>query len=746
MDILDSKFIKLYKDDMIKSIMRMNSEWRIDDIERELDAMILEQFQNPMVTLDNNYTEEQRDTTLLSVFDWVIERKPLIAGNATFYKNQYEAQNPIAEMLDNFLITRKKYKKKMFSVENTESKEYKDYDRKQGNEKQNANSYYGASGAPSSAFYSLWSGPATTYSAQSVISSAMNFFEAFLADNYAFIDSSELIHWMNQIIDKPTKVDDYIIPRSKDETFKRLYDKIIDKKDGDKELLKGYVNSLTDDEATLLYYKNNLIEFIDSHKMIQNVFLTIMRTTKTLEKIDEENQTCLNSIDTNGMSIKEWNKCVEIEGFMNPNNPPDSIKSELEILKTEIMKYVYVEYLSFDRIYRLRNFKRRVVTVIDTDSNILSLDILCEWLLDHVIKGDDFGRDKDRNAFIIVNTITYVITEAIKRIMLFYGENSNIPEEYRPRYSMKNEFFMPLLIIGLTKKRYISKIVLREGNLLNPPKNDVKGFDFKKATCSEYAEKRFMSIIKKYIVKPEEIQLREINRELMEFEKEIKESILSGDRMFLPNGSAKELQAYKDPASEQSIRGALAWNILNPDNGIEFPSKVSLVKMNIFTEEDMEPLKESNPEVYETILDKIFHDESGIFVTKKYISDEVTYINPNQQDWLKLVPKKYKAKFKNKTIQDWNEFVDSYDFDSPGNNVKGHYEIKSRGLQVLAIPSNGRIPDWAIPYIDINTMINDIISPFKSVLKLFNGRFVKEGRSHGGVNRKTEKLSNIIKF
>ena len=41
----------------------------------------------------------------------------------------------------------------------------------------------------------------------------------------------------------------------------------------------------------------------------------------------------------------------------------------------------------------------------------------------------------------------------------------------------------------------MTRITLREGNLIDPPKHDVKGFDFKKASCSEYAEERFMKII-----------------------------------------------------------------------------------------------------------------------------------------------------------------------------------------------------------------------------------------------------------
>ena len=55
-------------------------------------------------------------------------------------KNQYEAMNPIANMLKDFLTQRKKYKAEMFKIEDTTSPRYKDFDRYQLNEKVNANS------------------------------------------------------------------------------------------------------------------------------------------------------------------------------------------------------------------------------------------------------------------------------------------------------------------------------------------------------------------------------------------------------------------------------------------------------------------------------------------------------------------------------------------------------------------------------------------------------------------------------
>jgi hypothetical protein len=128
----DSKFINKYKKRMVNIMCRLNPDWDKDKVEKIVLKMIKEQTMNPRVELDNNYTGENRETTLISVFDWALERKPLIAGNGTFYKTQDEALNPISLMLDKWAASRKAYKKQMFSVGETlgfDSYEYQDLDR-----------------------------------------------------------------------------------------------------------------------------------------------------------------------------------------------------------------------------------------------------------------------------------------------------------------------------------------------------------------------------------------------------------------------------------------------------------------------------------------------------------------------------------------------------------------------------------------------------------------------------------------
>lgn len=125
----NSKFLNKYKKEMTDIILTIDPSLDKDFVEEVVFDMIKKNVKNPRVTLDNNFTGESRDTTLLSVLDWTFDRKPIICGNGTFYKNQYEAYNPIAKMLEGFLTQRKAYKKEMFKVEDNTSARYKDLDR-----------------------------------------------------------------------------------------------------------------------------------------------------------------------------------------------------------------------------------------------------------------------------------------------------------------------------------------------------------------------------------------------------------------------------------------------------------------------------------------------------------------------------------------------------------------------------------------------------------------------------------------
>ena len=70
--------------------------------------------------------------------------------------------------------------------------------------------------------------------------------------------------------------------------------------------------------------------------------------------------------------------------------------------------------------------------------------------------------------------------------------------------------------------------------------------------------------------------------------------------------------------------------------------------------------------------------------------------------------------------------------------------IAKNGLSVLAIPGNSDIPEWAVPYIDYEVIINKILSAYTSVLDALKVGKIKVGKSTTG--RRTTRFSNIVTF
>lgn len=298
---------------------------------------------------------------------------------------------------------------------------------------------------------------------------------------------TECLEWAECML-KPFRkekesIDAFITPITRERVYNRLRDKIINRNEIDDEILESYINHLTNEEISILYYKNNMAAFIDDHENIQNLIINIFSNIKNLNYIHRDDDSWVDELpkkyykDFCNKTQKDWNSFVDTQYFLNPNDVPESIQNDLTELRDYFMKYVYCRYLSPDRIYRLKNFKRGVVTVIDTDSNILSLDTMVNHIFKNVIKDRHFKREHMNNIFICINMLAFMATSVVQDILATFGKYSNVPKEYRPIYNMKNEFFFSKLLIGDVKKRYISKILLREGNLMNPPKNDVKGLN-----------------------------------------------------------------------------------------------------------------------------------------------------------------------------------------------------------------------------------------------------------------------------
>ena len=646
------KFIKDWKKvykGMLKTAYPEISKKEIDNF---LNKVIDDHIEVPKAVVDNNYVHKSIQVDLLTLIDWIYEKKLICAGHGVFFKNRHEAPNPSAMMLETFLANRKAIKKQLKKFE-PGTYEYAVCDRNQLIEKLAANSYYGAGGAPTSNFFNLYTAVSTTASGQSLISTTMTAIENFMSNNVKFIDLEECIVYINNITSEKHNIDaDFLQDIDHDSLLEYLKTRFFEFKDEYEYPLFKILINLPQEDLNRIYYKNNIYQF-NSLRKIKLLLTDIL---------------------------------IETESFLDPaidsenNTFTKNAKNNIKLLWDYYREFVFYNYFSFNRINRLRYDKRKSIVTVDTDSNMVDLGIWIDWLKNNIIDNNPYLKYRDEKVMIynMVNIACYSISELYAEHLAKYCKVSNIPDDIAWRINIKNEFLFERMILSNRKKRYMSKTLLREG--CEFVKVDTKGLDFMKSTCNPSAQAFFEKLAKEKVLECKDINISNVIKEVQGFENYVRETLHRGEKEFLIPSKVKELEAYANPLTEMGVNAVLAWNTCYPNLDIQLPDIIDIVKVNMQTEEDIEPLRDIEPEIYDNIMEGIFNNS-----------------NP---------------------------------------------KIRKKGIYVMAIPRNiEKIPDWILPFINYDDIVNNNISKFHPILKSLNTVLIQTESKAG----KTF-MSNIIDF
>ena len=400
-------FIKKWKKQQRKILQQKYPEASKEVINDFLDDLIEERLTILPAEIHNNYIHKSIKTDLLEVIDWIEETKPICAGYGVFYKNQEIIKNPLATMINGFLVSRKKFKGQLKFVADKTSFEYATLDRQQLSEKVVANSIYGCSGNRASFMFNLYVAPSITASGQSLISTTEQAFEAFMTNSVLFNDLNECFTFIRNIQEEKYEIDSFIPRVPINKVYDRLASMFYDWDERYFDFIWDYLLTLTDDELIKIYYKNNIYEF---------------------SKIYE-------------IKSRLVHMCSKVDSFLDPNKPPEIIQNDLDELWSYYEKYVFYNYPPINRIQRLKFEKRKSVLTIDTDSNMINLHPWVEFMDDNIYIDDVFdGRDEDDLWFISINVMAYLISKMIKGVLTKYTNRVNIPKDYQHYINMKNEY------------------------------------------------------------------------------------------------------------------------------------------------------------------------------------------------------------------------------------------------------------------------------------------------------------------
>lgn len=639
----DFYFIRKWKKEMTKKIQLIHPEYTEDQLDMYLERIIETKFKDPPCMIRNTYRDKTADTSLLNMIEFIHQKKPILGGYGVLYKNQHEVYNPAAHMLLDSINNRKKLKRERKKYDKR-SYQFLLLDIAQGNEKVIANSFYGANGTRTSTFYNRDLASSVTATGQAEIATAETSFEALMSNNTKFFDLDECLLFILRVqkeeyFDKVPPID-----HPKETVFHKLMDSMLYPLSIDENRLKHVIQNLSDEDCAKIYFKNNILAFLEVHEPSRKILHKLINTTKT---------------------------------FRDPNKIPEEILDDLKELWEYIQCFVVYNYTVRNRIERDKYHHRLTCVTQDTDSTMLTLSKMMNFLVDKFAEDEVAAENQDEFDFILVNMICYILTEYSHLFYDRYCTDVNIPQEYHWMINMKNEFYYPILLDTDSKKHYITLTKLQEGVEIKPPKIEIHGLEMAKSETSEITKDFFFHIIRDDIMYTDKINVSDIIRKIECFKQTIRDSLSSGKLEFLPLKSVKEIEAYDMPFSEQGVRAVRTWNLFFPDMEINLPDKVFALSIALGKEKHLDqytiPAKER-----QIIIDAIYHAEEK--------------------------------------------------------------SLRTAGFNIIAIPQHiPSIPEWLIPLIDYDKMVDDNVSKFDAVMK-----------SLGAVQLKTRAnsnhMSNLVTF
>ena len=680
--LLRTKVVQDYKEKMVESLSGSFPGLYRDELDEAITWGIVNNYTDNKAKLDNNYTKQVIEGTVLDILNYIDSLQPILTSSGVLYRQHKQADNPLSQMIQGFLVQRKAYKKEMFKYPKG-SEMFEKYNLLQLLEKLNANATYGVLGAPTSAFYNIYVAEAITRNGRSYISASMMFFEAFLGGNVKFNSLNEIIIFIHNVVEeKPNRKFDDSIILDRNITRAECFYALLNNVDPtiwvptEKQMMLVWerLSSLNNEDINRIYYKNNLYTFCQ----LQPVKDLIIKILATLDK-----------------------------PYMDPNNPPSSIKNDLDNLVSILKEYVYYPHIYIDKLDRIEYMQRDIVVITDTDSCIVSFDAWYRFVLDFVynidlpikhekfrmyelVNIDAFG-DKDKRLmtepaevrydydfytdevieihkskdmsklipqdslrYSIINIIAYVCSKLIVDYLSVYCK---LAGSYQSKNDcimiMKNEFLFNTILLTDNRRNYSSLVALQEGNIVPQTKKaslTIAGLPINKSTLSEGIKAKLQDILYEDIMTSTNIDQVEIMKKLVLVEKEIVRSIMNKETTYYKPDNVAPIRSYaKDPVSVNGVKACLIYNELRTDGmeyiNLEDRNKIFKVKVDI-NRAKVEAIKDKYPEVYEKLIKLLEHPVLG------------------------------------------------------------------KKLDVIGFPIDSELPDWVLEFVDITTIVNDNLKNF----------------------------------
>ncbi len=636
MTIRDNSYVQRYVDASVKQLKlsypTLPDKYLTDFVWRKVSSYIKDQ----KCEIANSYTGEKSNASLLSILDFVEKKNPIVTGSGSFFMQHSELIAPANDMLKAFRANRTVFKNKAFDCRQAGDMEgYNINNLAQKNEKIKMNSFYGAQGQSASFQYNCACAAATTAQGRSIISTTLWFFEAFLGDDVIFDTIDDIARYIRLIKEEGvnSKAFEFIDYRP---SRQDLLNRIFSHYEGSysqrfEAIVKLMVKNLSDDEVVKVYYKNNLMEFIDKNPKVKDFILAMIRND---------------------------------EDYPNPYKVPQKLQEAFTTLMPVIDEFIYMkEYIVYNKVYKFETHERSAITYSDTDSVFIYIG---NWIFAFLAylngwKIEDITMDiamKDMKLILkIANILTNIIYIEIHRTYDTLTGNAHISEDNRHYINIKNELLMTRYVTYPMKKNYIDLIAVNEGRIIDPPIPEFKGSQLNPKSKNKRVTDRIKKIVSDITLNHDTIDPLAFLKELYEYRDEISQSLTTGGVDFLIPIKVKDAESYaNDPESQYRYKSVQTYIYATQDERITLPGSFYSIDVTFGNKDNIAIIKDINPQVYENLM-------------------EYVYSNP---------------------------------------------KLSKNGISYISIPTSlSRVPDWIIPFIDVESITRKHITPLISMIPTF---------------------------
>lgn len=601
------------EDNLFKLKLKYKNEDECD-LRNYLDEVFNENFKDEDVLFVNEYRGTQGETKLSKMVDlYYSDLKPCVTEHGSFYMPH--ELSPVGGMFIELGETRNQLKKERKKYDE-DSEKYKKLDLDQSLVKIMMNAWYGGSGNKSFINYNLNAALATTGKGRRIVSTSQQFFEGFLSNNCLITNNNECVVFIDNC------VKDYY---EKEEYCKKIIDKISETRmvtvemvisklknatetgtEFDVPFIRSILASLSYYERCMVFYKNNLYQLIYDYRAV-----TYDLINRFADVSYEENQD-LNSF-----------KLDKVEGIRDVYNEIWNILESMVMYNHPVI----------DRVYRLLEKRRKCVVLIDTDSNMIVLADWKKFCEEMIYTNKEQRLDSEQLGVNSLSLITYILTDAIAKVLYRFSEYGNVPEERRDMLAMKNEWFYSIFLVTNGKKNYVGKAEYKEGTPMHG-KLDIKGLAIGKTTTNSYVSEKLQNILDKNIMVDDlDNHIPEVIRKIKDISDEIKHSLLSGETKYLNQVRIKDISQYKDPWSNNTVISGYCWNTLYPEHPLDEMASHYKVSLNINTM--AQAMKIQDEEMKQRVIDRIFNSEIATIRNKGLYTLLIPFDLDEVPEWIR---------------------------------------------------------------------------------------------------------------